>query len=298
MRKIITIGNFDGIHLGHRKLLQIMLDESHSRALQSVVITYRNHPAYTLYHPSHPLLIMPIETKIKQLRCMGIDQIEVLDFTPEFASRSAVDFLRYYLIPVFHPSVIVVGFDSHFGKAREGDYQFLRQYADEYGYELIYVEPVLHEGSPVSSSMIRNLLHRAKITEANSLLASPFTLRGKVVSGKGWGRDLGFPTANIEPEDPLQLVPGKGIYLSKVHLPEGTFYGLTNIGTSPTLKMDGVVQIETYIIDFSGDIYGLTIEVGLISYLRNELIFQSKEELIEAMRNDLAQAKRIIGNLS
>lgn len=297
MRNIITIGNFDGIHLGHRKLLGTMLLEAERESLNPVVITYGNHPAYTLYHPAAPMLLMPIPVRIRKLKELGIDEVEVLDFTQGFADTAAYDFLSSYLIPTYHPAVIVVGFDSHFGKGREGNYHFLERYASEYDYRLIYIDPVMHDDAPVSSSMIRNMLRYGNVTDAAKLLTHPYCIGGKVEHGKGWGKGMGFPTANLHPNDPLQLIPAMGIYLTRVHLQDRAYYGLTNIGTSPTLKKDNAVQIETYIIDFNGDVYDADLRVEFLQYLREEKVFGTKEELIQAMQGDLLRARKLIGEM-
>lgn len=297
MKNIITIGNFDGIHLGHRKLLNTMLSTAKEKDLSPIVITYGNHPAYTLYHPAAPMLLLPIPVKIRKLEELGICRVDVLDFTEGFAGIPAAEFLHDFLIPKYEPAVIVVGFDSHFGKGREGNFSFLQQHADEYGYELIYIEPVLSDGAPVSSSMIRNMLHYGNVTGAAELLTQPYCIGGKIVHGKGWGSGMGFPTANLMPNDPLQLIPAMGIYLTRVWLGNSAYYGLTNIGTSPTLKKDNVVQIETYIIDFDGDIYDTGMRVEFLRYMREEKVFASKDDLIHEMNNDLAQARKTIGEL-
>lgn len=295
LRSVVSVGNFDGIHQGHLKLVQLMLELARRDNLRSVIITYDKHPAYTLNQHAQPVLLMPVEQKRQKLLELGIDHVELIHFDAKFASISAGEFLHEYLVPTFAPHTIVVGYDSHFGHQREGNLDFLKQHAPLYGYELQYVEPAMYQQQPVSSSLIRDLLLRGKLTEANTLLSAPYALYGRVVHGTGKGKELGFPTANLDPGDPQQLIPLGGIYLSRVYLDQGTYFGLTNIGLSPTLKPKGKLEVETYILDFNQQIYGCPLKLELLSYLREEKVFQTREELILAIRADLALARKMIG---
>ncbi len=292
---VLTIGNFDGIHLGHQKLLARMIEAAHTEALQSVVLSYTDHPAFTLKAHAKPRVLCPSALKQRRLYSLGIDKVELLNFTSEFAKIPASQFLDEYIMPVWQPKLIVMGYDSHFGYKRTGDYHFLLQHADRYGFNVEYVEPLEYNGAPISSSMIRELLAQGDILTANHLLGKPYRLLGEVGQGIGRGRDFGFPTANLILANPHQLIPREGIYLSRVHLEEGMFFGLTNIGSSPTVKHSGVVEIETHILGFTGDIYHRYMELELIRYLREERMFSSVEELIAAMNLDLSLAESIIG---
>ncbi|MDD4276866.1 MAG: bifunctional riboflavin kinase/FAD synthetase [Candidatus Cloacimonetes bacterium] len=291
---VLSIGTFDGIHLGHRKLLARVHDIAQAEGLKSVIITYREHPAITLKKDSAPKMLCPSALKKQQLISLSIDEVAMLDFTPEMALITAEQFLGEYLIPTWHPSVIVMGYDSHFGKNREGNRQFLQNHATEYGYRVEYVEPELDAGAPISSSRIRKLLETADLQEANRLLGRPYCLLGSVTHGTARGKDLGFPTANLTLASPHQLIPAQGIYFSRVRLEGQTFFGLTNIGISPTLKSTGIIEVETFLIGFDSDIYGSTMQVELLKYLREEKMFADSDELICAMKQDLAQAQSLI----
>ncbi len=291
---VLSMGTFDGIHLGHRKLLNRVQEISQAEGLKSVIITYREHPAITLKHDLAPKMLCPSVLKKQEIIRLSIDEVALLDFTPEMAQTTALQFLSEYLIPTWHPSVIVVGYDSHFGKNREGNRQFLQNHAAEYGYRVEYVEPELDAGAPVSSSRIRRLLEAADLQEANRLLGRPYCLLGSVTHGTARGKELGFPTANLTLASPYQLIPAQGIYLSRVRLEGQTFFGLTNIGKSPTLKSAGIIEVETFLIGFDSDIYGSTMQVELLKYFREEQMFADKDELIRAMKQDLAQAKSLI----
>lgn len=298
MNKAITIGNFDGIHLGHRKLLSVLTAEAKARELVSSVLTYTNHPAYTLFHPQQPMLLSPLNRKLDKLRILGVQDTDLVVFDNNFAHISAEDFLKDYLIPKHSPQLIIVGFDSHFGYNREGTYEFLQQHSKKYNYDLIYVEPELHQGTPISSSLIRTKLRAGAIELANRLLGEPYTMWGRVVRGKGLGRTLGFPTANLMLEEAQQLIPAKGIYLSRAQIGDKRYFGLTNLGTSPTVKSDAILEIETFLIDFDADIYDCDMAVSLLSRVRDEKTFGSKEELIEAMHCDLQMGREMMEKYS
>ena len=274
-----------------------MLEAAHQHNLSPLVITYTNHPTFTLNPNISPFVLMPPEVRNAKLLNLGIRELEMLTFTLEMAQTTADDFLHNYLMPKYDPSIIVVGYDSRFGYKREGDLKFLQSHAPAYGYDLIHVEPELYDGKPISSSMIRSLLLSADIKQANMLLGEAFSLYGTVTHGRGAGRELGFPTANLKLDYPNQLVPATGIYLSKVLIAGAEFFGLTNIGYSPTLVHDGKLVIESFILDFDRDIYDQPMTVQLLDYLRAEKSFSSRDELINAMHTDLATARERIRSL-
>jgi riboflavin kinase/FMN adenylyltransferase len=296
MSKVITIGNFDGLHLGHQKLLRTLTEEAGKLLQPSLVITYNNHPAEILFHPSQPMLLSTTEAKLKGIRELGVDEVDLISFDESFSRTSAEDFLLNYLIPKHSPSLIVVGFDSHFGHQRQGNYEFLKAHSQSCGYELIYVEPELYEGVPISSSLIRAKLRAGELEIASRLLGRPYSIEGVVVHSKGLGTKLGFPTANLLPLSSHILIPASGIYLSEVSLEDTRAFGLTNIGTSPTVKQDGKTEIETYILDFNEDIYEQNMTVSLLRRIRDEKKFSGLDELTTAMQQDLATARSIIGS--
>ena len=206
--------------------------------------------------------------------------------------------MHEYILKRWQARYIVMGYDSHFGQNREGDFEFLARKAPEYGFELRYVEPLLDLGTPVSSSRIRRHLYRGELQEANRLLGRPYRLLGTVTHGAAKGREFGFPTANLKLKNPNQLIPKEGIYFSRVHLDDDSFFGLTNIGRSPTVKQSQVTEIESYLIDFDRDLYGASLQVELLSYLREEMMFANTDVLIQAMQEDLAVARALIKELA
>lgn len=291
---VLTIGNFDGLHLGHQKLITRINQIACAEALQSVVLSYTDHPAFTLQNDAMPKMLYPASLKKRELHALGIETVELLSFTREFARISAAEFLRDYIVPVWQPKVIVVGYDSHFGHGREGNHQLLCKYASTYDYRVEYIEPLMYEGTPISSSTIRKLLSIGDIQTANQLLGRAYRMVGDVCHGTSRGTEFGFPTANLRLSTPHQLVPKCGIYLSRAYIAGEAFFGLTNIGSSPTVKHTGEIEIETYILDFKQDIYGCVMELELLRFIREETMFNSVEELIAAMHKDLETANLLI----
>lgn len=291
---IISIGTFDGIHRGHRHVIERVKDLARKHHTRSVIISFKDHPAYTLGGGNMPPLLCPSRLKQAEIMKMGIDEVELLDFTESLAQTSAEDFL-VMIVDRWQPEIIVVGYDSHFGAGRRGNRDFLEANATRYGYQVAFVEPLIYKGKPVSSSTIRSLLVKGELDEASILLDRRYKLVGKVVHGLGQGTGFGFPTANIALENPRQLIPKEGLYLSSSKIDGNKHFGLTNIGKSPTVKSDGIIEVETFFIDYEGDLYERYLEIELIKYLREEKMFADKAELISAMHEDLERARNIIG---
>lgn len=291
---VLSIGTFDGLHLGHQQIIGKVLQQSSLRGQISVIISFKEHPFTVLNGGKKRHQLCPSSYKKRKLKEMGIDEVELLTFDERLREVSASDFLKRYLAEKWRPSVIVVGYDSHFGKNREGNREFLQKYAGYYGYELIYVPPLMYLDEPISSSNIRQLLLKGKPKEAAKLLGREYCLIGKVGQGLGKGKDFGFPTANLVLEEPNQLIPKEGLYLSRVLVDGISHFALTNIGSSPTVKDTGIVEIESHLIDFTANLYGKEMQVNLLSYLREEKMFANVAELIKAMQKDLAMAKAMI----
>lgn len=297
-RSVLTIGNFDGIHIGHRKLLTELKAISHKHQLPSVLITYDRHPKLTLKGDGSIKILTPDSRKQHLLESMGIDQVKTIHFDRKLAEMSAYSFLRDWIIAPHHPEFIVVGYDSHFGHRREGTFEFLKEFQDRFCYEVIQIDPEMDYGVPVSSTMIRGLLSEGDLGTANRLLGKPYRLYGNVIRAKGIGTALGFPTANLELFDANQLLPKIGVYLSQVLIRGKRFFGLTNIGYSPTLKTQEKLETETYIMDFNDQIDGEQIALDLVDYLRPEIQFRSEAQLQQAMRDDLIIARARIKHVS
>ncbi len=291
---VLTMGNFDGLHLGHQKVFTELLAQAKQRNTVPVVLTYQEHPGHYVHFKHSVAILTPRVIKQSLIKKQGIEQVFFLNFTSEKAHTEALEFLRDVLVKYFHPQVIVAGHDMHFGYRREGNADFLHQHETEFGYQTLQIEPVLHDGKVISSSRIRESLSQGEISSANAMLGKPYCLYGTVTHGQKLGRQIGFPTININLLDNEQLIPRDGVYLSSLTLKGKAYFGLTNIGTSPTLKNNAQIEIETHILDFDEDIYDAEIELYLLEFIRAEQTFSSVQELHQAISNDIAAGRKLI----
>jgi len=291
---VITVGAFDGVHTGHRKIIEQLKACSATVGGESVIITFHPHPRTVVKSDSGLQMLTSFSEKLYHLELSGVDHLVVIPFTETFASQSAENYVRDFLVAKFHPHSIVIGYDHRFGKGREGDYKLLEKLGKIYGYEVREIpEQVLNEIT-VSSTKIRKALIDGDIDTANACLGYEFGLTGKVIMGNQLGRTLGYPTANLEPIDPEKLVPGNGVYAVKVTIVEGTnstvtLNGMMNIGKRPTI--DGTNRVlEVNIFDFSGDLYGKNLVVTFRKRLRDEVKFSGLDALKEQLLRDRVAA--------
>lgn len=282
--KAITIGFFDGVHLGHRRVLSEVL----SKGGHSAVVTFWPHPRAVLQQGARDLaLLSSYAEKEDIIRSMGIEEIRCLDFTRDFARMDAATFIREVLLNDLHCTDLVLGYDNRLG----GDSLSTQQVAalaEGMGLRVEIVPPCSVDGVQISSTRIRTALQEGDVALASRMLGAPYTISGIVVPGNQLGRTIGFPTANIVPSFPLKAVPGNGVYASKVKVGDRTFLGMTNIGFSPTVSQNGQRRIETNIFDFHEDIYGLEISVSFLARLRPEVRFNGLEELKMQLSEDRA----------
>ena len=316
-----TIGFFDGVHLGHRYVLQQLCRQARERGLPSMAITFDRHPRQVVDTSWHPLLLTTLDEKIELLRQTDIDVLVVLPFNEQMACLSARDFMRLVLKERLGVSMLLTGYDNRFGHrtadSHEGFDDYVK-YGREIGIDVFCGEGLqalrqqddrttrqqdsktigqqdnktIREQMFISSSLIRRLLGEGRVDEAALFLGRPYSLNGTVVHGFQKGRTMGFPTANMS-ADECRLVPADGVYAVKVSLPPSTFPGITNIGMRPTF--DGHQRtIETHILDFDGDLYGRDISIGFVARLRDEQHFESPEELAQQMARDAETAKQVL----
>ncbi len=291
-RTVVTIGNFDGVHLGHRAILGRVQQRARELEAQAVAVTFDPHPLKVLRPGMHlPLLTTPAQ-KLKLLNASGLEAVVVLPFTREFAALPARDFVLRYFCEGLKVREVVVGHDYCFGRNREGNIDLLRELGRTHGFTVQVVWAVEVDGAVVSSSLIRAMLKLGRVAEAAHLLGRSYGVVGRVIQGKGRGAKLlGVPTANIRPEN--ELLPATGIYAVRVRLGAETWLGAANIGTCPTFE-NGEFSLEVHLLDFDGDLYGDTLEVEFAARLREERKFPSLEALTAQIHADIAAARRAL----
>lgn len=284
----LTIGAFDGVHLGHQTLIRCLVSAAHSGGLQAVVLTFDPLPRQVLGHGGADLL-STLEERLARLEPLGLDGVIVLPFDRVVAATPAADFVSL-LVERLALAGLWVGPDFTLGRDQEGNIPFLREIGTRLHFDVhIFAENVVWEGQPVRSSRIRRAVKAGDMRQANGCLGRPYQLTGVVEHGEARGRQLGFPTANLQlPAD--RLLPASGVYVCYAHLLSGRFAAITNVGTRPTFNHHPP-NVEAHLLDFSGDIYGEPLRLDFLHRLRPELWFPSAEALIEQMRQDEAEAR-------
>ncbi len=288
---LLTIGVFDGVHLGHQTLLSELHARARQREMLSGVVTFQSHPRRVL-QPSNKLpFINGIEDRLEKIRSLGIDLVVAIPFTVETARLTAREFVAL-LLKYLKMKGLIVGPDFALGRKREGNATHLQQLGREMGFSVEVIKPVGVGGEVVSSTLLRNTLARGDMRKSARLLGQPFYLKGKVVRGTQHGLDLGFPTANLEIHSG-QVLPANGVYATITEIAGNNYYSVTNIGNRPTFG-DNPQTIETHVLDFSGDLYGQAIKVSFVERLRNEIRFKTIDELRDQIQKDVAKAKVLL----
>ncbi len=312
---VVTIGTFDGVHSGHRQVLHQLKEEAIKINGETVIITFHPHPRKIVKSGQSPvLLINTIEEKIRLLESTGIEHLVIVPFTEDFSQLSARQYIESFLLNKFHPHTIIIGYDHHFGLGRTGNYRLLEEYSKKGLFILKEIPEYLIQQNIVSSTAIRKAIQEGKITVANELLNYPFFFDGKIVEGNKVGRTLGYPTANLHIENEEKLLPGNGVYTVLLKIreqniainesPTGSIFhphteslkGMMNIGMRPTI--DGSKKtIEVHIFNFTGDIYGKTLEVTVKTFLRMEQKFNGLESLKIQLDEDKKNSLHILSKL-
>jgi len=291
---VVTIGNFDGVHLGHRKILAALTARSAEVGGEPVVITFSTHPRKILNPEMSIRILTTTEEKVNAIYHCGVTNIIILNFTLHMAQMPAIDFYHEILIGRLDARYLVIGYDHTFGKNREGNFSFLSELSSSSGLEAIRIEPEDRFGRPVSSTWIRSEIEQGNIRTANSLLGWRYLLTGRVVRGSGRGRLLGFPTANIEPLNRDKIIPGDGVYAIRARLEDGSVYrGMLNIGTNPTFG-NGSLSIEAHLFDFNDNIYDEIITIEFYDRIRDEKRFSSGLELAAQIQSDRETALNLL----
>ena len=285
---VLTIGTFDGVHVGHQKILKRLNEEARRNGGESVLFTFHPHPRLVLDPGNTDLKILQTqEEKIRKLERMGLDHLIIYPFTKDFSNTKAEDFIREFLVEKLHVHTIVVGYDHQFGKNREGSLEHLEKLSKIYPFKVIEIPAHEIDEVNVSSTKIRKALTIGEIETANKYLNEPYEISGKVAHGRQLGRTIGFPTANIAVSESHKLIPKIGVYAVKVLLEDKqTRYGMMNIGVNPTVTDENSIKIEVCIFDFNETIYDREISVYLLKRTRDEKRFGSLDELTQAIHKD------------
>lgn len=293
-KPVLTIGTFDGVHQGHRVILDRIIQKAKSIGGETVLLTFDPHPRMVIGQGKQIELIQTLDEKIQTLSAIGIDNVVVVPFTLAFAAQSAEEYIRDFLVNHFHPHTIIIGYDHQFGKGRLGDYHLLESQKHIYNYQLEEISVQELKDSAISSTRIRQALQQGDVKTAAAFLGQAFTFSGLVVDGDKRGRTIGFPTANIVVQDPYKLIPATGVYAVQVKHASHTYGGMMNIGYRPTIDSDKVLKIEVHIFDFDADLYGQTIEIACIDKIRDEQKFDGLEKLIQQLHADKETATMML----
>lgn len=292
---VVTTGTFDGVHIGHQTIINRLSELARKHNGETVLITFHPHPRIVLHPEDHGLqLINTQQEKIERLAKAGIDHLVILPFTREFSRQTSVEYVRNILVNAIGTFKLVIGYNHHFGRNREGSFEHLKEYGPVYGFDVEEIPAQDIDKVNVSSTKIRKALQMGDVTTANSYLDYTYSLEGKVIEGHKKGREIGFPTANIELSDPYKLVPGNGVYAVRAEC-EGTHYeGMLNIGVRPTVTAEAIRSIEVHLFHFDGDLYGKEVKVYLQGRLRDEQAFESLDGLKVQLEKDRLHAQQLL----
>lgn len=295
--RILTVGTFDGVHLGHQQIFNLMKERAEKANLQSTVVSFDPHPRVFLKPDSGIKILTSIDQKSEILEKLGVDLFIVLPFNTELSQKSSSEFLKEYLLEKIGLSEIAVGYDHRFGKGRDGDEVTIRKFAAENNILVHKIEAVVSNDGKVSSSRVREMLETGRVDIAAHLLGRYYCFDGTVVSGLQRGRKLGYPTANIGETDPLKQMPQNGVYAVAVSIDDRLVFGVMNSGIRPTFDKGDEIFREIHLFQFNEDIYGRRLRVYLIEKIRDEMKFSSVDALVAQIRADAEAAQSIIGKI-
>lgn len=286
---VLTLGMYDGIHIGHQTIINQLNKIAKEIDGESVLLTFDPHPRMVLQPNCDLKFIYTLDEKEQALEKLGLNHLIIHPFTKEFSQLTSIEFVRDLLVNQINIHSLVIGYDHHFGKNREGNFEQLEILSKEYGFNLVQIEAIDCEEIAVSSTKVRNALADGNIVYANKALGTNYPISGEVVHGDKIGRTLGFPTANLK-VDPLKIIPAHGVYSVHVFVDEQKYLGLLSIGVRATVTNSQELRVEVNILDFNQDIYGKKIRLEILDKIRNEKKFNGLDELIEAMNQDKMHA--------
>ena len=294
---IVTIGTFDGVHKGHQIIINRINEIAKKKAMESVVLTFDPHPRHVIYPDDQELrLIHTLEEKIEALSKTGVQNLVLHKFTKEFSRTESVNFIRDFLVTKLNMKYMVVGFDHHFGKNRQGTFDNLIELSDAYGFKIEKIKPQNIGEVTISSTKIRNAILEGDCKKANSYLSANFSITGKVVQGNKIGSSIGYPTANIEIDNQWKILPKNGVYAVKILLKNQQYFGMLNLGNRPSISDDSFA-IEVHLFDFNATIYNEELKIEFIQRIRDEQQFSDLEKLKSQLKIDAINCKQIF-NLS
>ena len=294
-KSIVTIGTFDGVHLGHRVILKRMKEIAKKTKGKSVLLTFSPHPRHVLHKDNQDMkLITTLQEKQDLINQAGLDNLVIHEFTKKFSRIKPVNFVRDILVEQLNVHTLVIGYDHHFGRNREGSIQELTTLADLYDFNIEKIDPQYFEDVTVSSSKIRKLIEKGEMVKAKQYLGYEFMLNGKVIKGNSLGKTINFPTANIVVENKWKILPADGVYAVKIVLEAKEYKGMMNIGQKPTVDGNGI-SLEVNIFDFNQDIYGKGIEIRFVKRIRDERKFENLLGLRKQLLIDRNKARKILG---
>ncbi len=289
-KPVVTLGTFDGVHIGHQALIQKVATQAKELGKKSVVVTYEPHPQMVVSPQNAPLLLTTLDEKIPLLEQLEIDELIIINFDQEFSNLTAREFIEEILVGKLNPGFLMVGYNHAFGKNREGNVENLKEGSQIYDFKLEIVDPVDTQGEVISSSKIRSELTLGHFTRASKMLGHPYPIFGSVTYGSGLGKTLGYPTANLSvPEQ--KLLPKAGVYSGRVQIENQTYYSMVYIGTKPTLE-ESRIFVEVHIFDLERDLYDQKIGLYLEEYVREDRKFDNLEELKRQIQRDELSVKQ------
>ncbi len=294
---IATVGTFDGVHVGHQKLLKRIQELAEREHGETVLLTFHPHPRLVLFPDDNDLkLITTLEERIEQLSQTGLDHLIIHPFTTEFSRTTAIEYVRDILVQQIGVKKLVIGYDHHFGRNREGSLENLKELAPTFGFEVEEIPAQEIKDVNVSSTKIRNALNEGNVRKATTFLGYNFQLSGTVVKGSEIGSSLGFPTANIEVDNPNKIIPAAGVYATKALIDGQEYKSMTNLGFRPTVHENSQLTIEAHLFNFDKDIYGETITLKFIDRIREEVKFDNRESLKDQIAKDARTAQKVLAD--
>ena len=296
-KSVITLGTFDGLHLGHQQIVNEIIQKSRQINGRNFLLTFEPHPRKVIPGRNDVKLLSTLEEKVEILEELGLENLFVINFTTEFSKQSPAEFVKTYLINGIGLNEVIIGHDHHFGKERDGNFELLQKMGKDFNFSVTLIPEFSIEGETISSTKIRNSLLAGDVVKASKMLGRNYSFKGKIVRGDGRGRKLGFPTANLSVGNDDKLIPAKGIYSAECIVENEKHFGLLSLGSRPTFHKDGDIIPEFYIFDFDRDIYDRVMQVNLVEKIRDEEKFNSVDDLITRMKQDEETGRKILSKL-